>query len=765
MRRSVVVIATITMLVWGGGAAVASQSPTPPTTTTTTPPIRGKPPKLQLTPVDALLARASPDTGELSKRDALRLFAMIFGDVPGVQVSPNRTRGIDATPAVQAVTAHFDEYTPKQQRAIERLLKPPRTMTVTRTLSDTADDSATPNAAYQPATEGRAVFTAARTRASLQQLSDAVFAQFDSLYSAFRSSQRLGSGVQIKEVSLSLIPTPDAAHKNDLGWASPRAGDPTTCEVSLAVNWLRTARAPNTVAHEFFHCLQFAIDGGRSEPDWVDEGSAEYAADEVQPVKDYDVLTQYVTLPHWTLFERSYSAVGFYAHLAETGVNPYKVIPAMLLADSSEAAFAASGATSDEFLDSWAAGYFRGSVPGKDWAMTGPGLAQLSARAKPIPLNLPRDLPHGRTEIADARANLIYRLQTTADVVEVETTPGSRVRVADGRTDVKVSGSGKFCTRPGGCPCAADDVSGGSGLVAATAPDSLVPLQHRASVAITGGTTGSQATLTTYSLANFCCAGPTHAVDAGGLKITPRVGCHVIGLKIQHADPLKLEIGVGLLVDHPRLRAVYRSPNGGKLVGVDLEGINGVLLDFGAGAAVTGVNQNFEVKVPVEVEVPVVPHARGAPASMKVRWTVIVKTAFGSDNSTLWARGRYAFAGPLGVKDGAALQPGVTAEEKILLTMGGITEAPGGIVVAVKTQFVADKGAPKAIKGASSALTASFGVSQGSAFGSPLALCHGASLTLAFSASGGQLANVKSQIFDKSQVVPEGTQVCGTVGG
>lgn len=767
MGRRLVIITTITLLVWAGGNVVTAGARPGDPTSTTVPAHHPKPtpkPKLHLTPVQALLARSSPDTGELSKRDALRLFAMVFGRIPGVEVPRSRVPA-DGTVAVEAVLAHIHEYTPKQQRAIRRRLDPPGAVKRTLVLGDTA--TATPTAAIRGEPAASAVFTAAPGRPSTQQLGNTVDAQLTQFYNGFRSSDRLGPAATLKRVEYRFVPLTDPDPKKSLlGWVTP-GDEPGVCEMYLVAPLLTAGLGPNTVAHELFHCLQHVIAPGTTGgPKWVVEGSAEYAGDEVQPVKDYSWWTAYVTMPFLELFKRTYDAVGFFAHLQEIGINPYKKIPTMLAAATSEAAFTVSGADSDTYLDSWASGFFRGSVPGKDWTMSWPGIARLGARAKPIALNLPKDLPEGRMEIADPYANLIYRLDTSADVVEIETKADSRVRVSDGRTDVKVNGTNRFCTRTGGCPCPADDVSGGSGLLAASTPDDLIPLKHTASIAMTGGTAGSQAVLTTYSLANYCCAEPTHAVNAGGLKITPHVGCRMIGLKIQHPDPLKLEVGYALLVNHPRLRATYETKNGKKrLVGVDLEGVDGILLDFGAGAAVPDANRNFDVSVPVEAEVPVFPHRPGTPASMKVRWTVIVKTAFGSANSTLWSRGRYTFSGPLGVKNGNVLQPDLTAdeEERILNGLGGITEAPGGIVVAVKTQFTGDKGVPADLKGVSSSVSASFGVAQGSALGSPLLVCHGASLTVVFAAQGGRIAGVKSQIFDKSQVVPEGFQSCGPV--
>jgi len=64
------------------------------------------------------------------------------------------------------------------------------------------------------------------------------------------------------------------------------------------------------------------------------------------------------------------------------------------------------------------------------------------------------------------------------------------------------------------------------------------------------------------------------------------------------------------------------------------------------------------------------------------------------------------------------------------------------------------------LKNSSVALTTSSSVVNGSAFGSPIALCHGVTLDLLAAAGGGGVPTTKATLFQGSQVEPE-SPICG----
>jgi hypothetical protein len=489
-------------------------------------------------------------------------------------------------------------------------------------------------------------------------------------------------------------------------------------------------------------------------PQWLLDGSAEYAASDLTKSTS-TWWPVYLTTPTRNLFQRTYDALGFYAHLREAGTDPYSVMPAMWLAPNNEAAYGASRASSDRFLDSWASSLFRERSRGEDWDATGPAITR--HRATPVDITVATDDPDGQPVEIPAYSNGVYNLHVAADLLEVEA--GGHVRISDGKVDDLVLGQGQYCTRPGGCACPGEDDT-------QSAP---TPLKHDSVLAVTGGTFGASAVLTGVSIdfKKLCCASRLgHPVTTDGLTITPVVTCRRIGLFIDKDGGLRFRIGFALYRDHPRL--VPHVSKKGEITGVELEGITGFVLDFGAGAAdPPGDNKNFKLDVPVEIEVPVQPPVRGLPRSFKVRWSIVIKTAITGKNSAVIARGKYGLAGPLGVRNGAVVGPTPTVVESILDRIKGITLGPSGIVIAVKTRFTAGAGTPPAMKGAFTALTASFGVTKGSSLGArasvltPFALCVGASLDLVLAAGRGG-ASVKKNFFHADEILPPDVPICGS---
>src|SRR5207247_4061294 len=107
---------------------------------------------------------------------------------------------------------------------------------------------------------------------------------------------------------------------------------------------------------------------------WVIEGAAEWGSDSIAGSDEGNPYhwTEYLLEPGRPLFSRSYDALGYYAHLAESGHDPWGVIDSMLVAvvgGGNEAAFTASlsGGNPASTLDSWASGYARARHGGSAW--------------------------------------------------------------------------------------------------------------------------------------------------------------------------------------------------------------------------------------------------------------------------------------------------------------------------------------------------------------------------------------------------------------
>ena len=121
-----------------------------------------------------------------------------------------------------------------------------------------------------------------------------------------------------------------------------------------------------SMAHQIFHCFQFEYldehGGYRHVPDWIMEGQAEWAGEAAGVSSNVGAnwWAAYLTSPGTPLWQRTYDAVGFYEHLAETGTNPWSIFDAMLATSTDNiAAYKATGAVNDNFLDTWASGMTR----------------------------------------------------------------------------------------------------------------------------------------------------------------------------------------------------------------------------------------------------------------------------------------------------------------------------------------------------------------------------------------------------------------------
>jgi len=743
-RRAMALLVGVLLLALLTPSIATAATPRASTTTnTTTPTPRIKPAKKPKLNTWQQAVTDIPKSGIRTKQQALRLFALTFGPVPGVHVKAAKGSEISGTPAINAVLAHLSEYTPAQQRAIQKVLSGDPTA---KKIQVEPAPAAAPTSAGDP---NRATFVAAPDPTYQQYL--AILQQIYPQYVA-----RLGVNLP-GTLYLNVKKPASAAAAGEIA-ASPAyqwnayvipdvsTGVYTGCSITANPQAIKAGGTPETfvLAHELFHCFEDYLLGAQVRPDWLIEGGAEYAASVVVNFSS-TWWNEYIGLPGKPLFERSYDALGFFAHLAQSGTDPFSVFRAMLLAPTNEVAYAASGAMSAQFVDTWASSFDHQVTRGAAWDLTGPGVPLASAPRPNVTIG--DDSTHDEIVDAPAYANALEGAHVDADLLEVKTT-GS-VRLSDGKLDVVVHGDQQFCTKSGGCACAGSDHT-----------DDPIPIKPDVLVAVSGGTEGAQATVTGLSTTDACCAGTARSTTLQGLAITPVVNCHEIGLHLEKDASLQLGVDYSLLVDHPRI--VPKRSRRGKITSLELQGVTGVELSFYEGAAhYQADNARFTGKVPVTVEVPVVPPTRGLPRSMKVTWTIDVRTAIGGDDSTLESDGSYALTGALGPQRGQlGLGQDITTEDSLLDNIHGLDLAPSGIVIAVQTKFAADKGSPTGLKSSSVALTTSSSVTNGSALGSPIALCRGVTLDLLATAGGGAVPTTKATLFQGSQVEPE-SPICG----
>jgi len=428
------------------------------------------------TPWQVELRDVSAD-GERSLESALRLFAMAYGPLPGVEGVPDSNERVEGTLARRAILAHYDELTPDQQAAVDEWLAPDPDATV-----------------VEIGPVGQGTIAMVGPLVAQPQLTPEQQAVLDATNDyRFAIATKMGDDIPGK-INLS-FPTkqrPDALADADGVWVN---GEFTGCEI----RWFPSGMADAplnillTAAHETFHCFQAAHFNNRdryiSGPDWWQEGGAEWVSYDVAGApQDGGFWDDYVNIPELSLFQRTYDGVGFWADLAATGISPWPKWRAIWDAYENEGAWVASGAEDDDFLNSWSSGWFREPDRGGAWDMTGPGIP--AGNTTPDPLNVANG--SNASVAAGPYTNTQYNATSAADVVII--TGSGRIRLSDRNVDEPLALGQRFCTKPGGCVC-----PDGKPL-----PFPLTQLATFFAVAVTGGSSSSAGNLVGISIEDFC---------------------------------------------------------------------------------------------------------------------------------------------------------------------------------------------------------------------------------------------------------------------
>jgi hypothetical protein len=434
------------------------------------------------TPFQTILERISPE-GHLSKEDALSLFVTVFGPVPGVAATHDPTGVRDGTLAIRELMRYRDELRADQLEAIQAHLAPPADAEVLT---------------VPPVGTSAGMRLAAGTTDALKQALEGAKDQF-------RRTIAQHVGDFDGDVNIHFRPNPATDKKKLLGqaWSNWPGGVFDDCDIYLFPD--ATSAEPlvmlNTLAHEMFHCFQFAGYGTLAQmdgvPAWIIEGQAEWVGNVVGGVdaSDYAMWDRYLMSPGIPLTQRSYDAIGFYSHLDNTGTDPWTVFRAMWVSGGNSVdAFRSAGADREEFLGSWPSGVFREPDSlGAAWDTTGPGIT-------PGKFAAPRlALPNGGSVNVAAPffANGGHFVSIAADVVHVEV--DGHARLSDGTTDTTHLTDSWFCVAGKECACPS-----GAPLpvpVAAT-------LAGDVAIAVTGGTEGTVGSARGVSRDELCSETP-----------------------------------------------------------------------------------------------------------------------------------------------------------------------------------------------------------------------------------------------------------------
>ncbi|MEU8257180.1 hypothetical protein AB0C06_23270 [Micromonospora inaquosa] len=265
-----------------------------------------------------------------------------------------------------------------------------------------------------------------------------------------------------------------------------------------------------------------------------------------------------------------------------------------------------------------------------------------------------------------------------------------------------------------------DADGGGAGGAASTAPVALrLPGSasdgQRGPVhAVRPGAFAAQRRVGGFAVTPICCAGGVGArfsYDGGGIRV---VGTATLLMKKPTAR-FHLEIR-GATVRRAELR---------------IGGMAGLRIDI-AGATDSHQNINKRIPIPLDFSVPV-GEILGVPFSVTANQLIGVQTAFSAKDGNIKAAGEWSLGGSLGFgyANGAF---GVTdpwrlsVHNSITDSISGPSVGVNGIIVHYQAAFRAGLGALGFTAGLYATVTASVGLTVGSALGAPLVLCRSTQL-------------------------------------
>ncbi|WP_017301308.1 VWD domain-containing protein [Nodosilinea nodulosa] len=259
----------------------------------------------------------------------------------------------------------------------------------------------------------------------------------------------------------------------------PSSGDWEACLIVVADSWtgLGEPAKHSNIAHEVYHCYQREKAGALSPlPQWVLEGSASWAGETYAGGSSLGESRWRVYLTsHNQLEERSYDAMGVFAHMTHIGENAWNLLDRALTPPLPPPAadpqwierFLGLMGNRNEFLQTWAMGMERNPSQ-RDWNTSGPGIT--SDRRAIATLAIPQ----GRR--LDRTVQRLYSLTLPeGQVVSVQAVDGhGAIRWGDSDT-TRISGSFNqwYCL---GDTCTCPDGRRPSGVTSVSSPNAIIAL-------------------------------------------------------------------------------------------------------------------------------------------------------------------------------------------------------------------------------------------------------------------------------------------------
>ncbi|MFC0438707.1 hypothetical protein [Kutzneria buriramensis] len=442
---------------------------------------------------DLVLQQVKPD-GTVDKATALAAFSLAVAPLPDVPTPPGpKAQPVSGSLAVSWVMVHWAELTAAQQDAVRHAL----TDGVNPAAAITGPGTPDPNIACVKADSPDA-------GPWRQQLDSAISDIASHLGRTMKMHVFLT--VNTKQLEDHDNGTPALMYT----WAckanktaNGQNPDGCTIHVNPAANDAQFSDhdRKSFLIHEAMHCFLYDKFGAAYDDiaPWLVEGIpiwVQTALNGADPVAT-KWWGAYLDLNKTSLYKRSYDALGFYAQLADSGVDVWSKIDPMVAAGISggnAAAWQASGA-GDDFVGVWGPGHAKGRHPGKPWDITGYGVPDTKPAAAHV------DLANGQTAKAAAPVTGVdlVELNIQSDVVGFAGDAATRgmFGAADGHDHQFADLDGaEFCAKQGGCTCPEGSPGAGTQLPPIAAGTGYL--------GISGGAKATAVSVTGMSLDDFC---------------------------------------------------------------------------------------------------------------------------------------------------------------------------------------------------------------------------------------------------------------------
>jgi hypothetical protein len=449
--------------------------------------------------------------GTVPLETALAAFVVAFGPLPGVP-DPDGELGFEGSGSgpLRWVLANWDGLTREQQEAVRRYIDPKGGTAARRGPDGAISWTGAMSASLDPRPRPLDPTTTAPLESFTEKLGE-VKPQLEA-----KLKRKLKVPVElvfrdlpVKDGEVLLAETVPLESSGQPAKASSTSMARCQIQVNTRGQQLEGDELTSVVAHELFHCFQYdqpkVVGDAFKTPAWLAEGSAAWVGEE------FAVIGSTVGQQYWTgwmkearvsLSSRSYDAIGFYAHLAESKIDPWSLLDKMHAkswkASGSADAYAVAVAadTDGRMIDAWGAGYARRTDLQPDWDMGGKAFPDFVKTTQASYEVIGND--HFVFGLPPLTGDVV-KLEIDADVIVLKghaEEGRGLIRFADGSVHRIVDSLGKpFCLKPGGCTCEAGSPSPGDWPAAGRGP---------ALLGLTGHTSGSAVEVLSYEREVAC---------------------------------------------------------------------------------------------------------------------------------------------------------------------------------------------------------------------------------------------------------------------